>query len=407
MSKKKKLIPVILILVVAVIVAIVLVFTRGKKEVKVDGVVYVESVEDITGQGYLGTDRYLGVVEAQETKGVDAADDRKIKEIFVSEGDVVKEGDPLFEYDTDEMNLKLKQLELELSNINNSINTMNLQIKELEEERSRVPADEQYEYTSQIQNYQAQINQLNFDVGNKQLEIDNQSKELENTTVYAPMDGVIKKINSESSNSSGPGMYDSYDEYGSMGGESEHFINIMAMGDYRVKAMANELNVRNMTQGDAMLIRSRIDESITWQGVISTIDLEHPDNGNNDYYYGGGGTTVTKYPFYVSVTSENDLMLGQHVYVEADNGQETVKTGIWLDSDYIMQDETGAYISKDNAPLYMVGGHAGGLKWYSKKNYTVEEGDPLLPNYEFLDVNSLDGENGSDQKDFQYHYQWH
>ena len=43
-----------------------------------------------------------------------------------------------------------------------------------------------------------------------------------------------------------------------------------------------------------------------------------------------------------------------------------------------------------NAPLYMVGGHAGGLKWYSRKNYIVGEGDPLSPNYSFLDVNSTD-----------------
>ncbi|MGN0334230.1 MAG: metallophosphoesterase [Lachnospiraceae bacterium] len=59
-------------------------------------------------------------------------------------------------------------------------------------------------------------------------------------------------------------------------------------------------------------------------------------------------------------------------------------------------DEDGAIIQPDNAPLYMVGGHAGGLKWYSKKNYTVSEGDPLALNYSFLDVNSTD--TGSDVK---------
>lgn len=59
-------------------------------------------------------------------------------------------------------------------------------------------------------------------------------------------------------------------------------------------------------------------------------------------------------------------------------------------------DAAGSYISQDNVPLYMVGGHAGGLKWYSKKEYTVEEGDPLLPNYQFLDKNSTD--DGSDVK---------
>ena len=59
-------------------------------------------------------------------------------------------------------------------------------------------------------------------------------------------------------------------------------------------------------------------------------------------------------------------------------------------------DAEGNIQQPDNAPLYMVGGHAGGLKWYSKKNYTVSEGDPLTLNYEFLDVNSTD--TGSDVK---------
>lgn len=98
--------------------------------------------------------------------------------------------------------------------------------------------------------------------------------------------------------------------------------------------------------------------------------------------------------YWSPVLSELDvdvvLQAHDHVYargfVNGDGSRSEVET-----------DETGAYISKDNAPLYMVGGHAGGLKWYSMKDYTVSEGDPLLPNYEFLDVNSADGENGSDK----------
>ena len=62
----------------------------------------------------------------------------------------------------------------------------------------------------------------------------------------------------------------------------------------------------------------------------------------------------------------------------------------------ISQNADGSYTSKDNAPLYMVGGHAGGLKWYSKKAYTVGAGDPLSLNYSFLDKNSTD--DGSDIK---------
>lgn len=52
--------------------------------------------------------------------------------------------------------------------------------------------------------------------------------------------------------------------------------------------------------------------------------------------------------------------------------------------------EDGSVDDPENIPLYMVGGHAGGLKWYSKKNYTVGNGDLLAPGYSFLDVNSTD-----------------
>ncbi len=51
-----------------------------------------------------------------------------------------------------------------------------------------------------------------------------------------------------------------------------------------------------------------------------------------------------------------------------------------------------------NAPLYMVGGHAGGLKWYSQKNYTVTAGDPLTANYSFLDKNSTDDQSDIKQE---------
>ncbi|MDR1604200.1 MAG: metallophosphoesterase [Gracilibacteraceae bacterium] len=51
-----------------------------------------------------------------------------------------------------------------------------------------------------------------------------------------------------------------------------------------------------------------------------------------------------------------------------------------------------------DAPLYMIGGHAGGLKWYSMKNYTVTPGDPLVPGYAFLDVDSANPAHNDDNK---------
>lgn len=63
----------------------------------------------------------------------------------------------------------------------------------------------------------------------------------------------------------------------------------------------------------------------------------------------------------------------------------------------LQKNEDGSYNSIDNVPLYMVGGHAGGYKWYVPKDYTVSEGDLLTPDYEFLDVDSAKDENQGQQ----------
>ena len=47
-----------------------------------------------------------------------------------------------------------------------------------------------------------------------------------------------------------------------------------------------------------------------------------------------------------------------------------------------------AYHAGSGAPLYMTGGESGAVKWYAARNYRVSAGDPLTPNYSFLDVNS-------------------
>jgi hypothetical protein len=49
-----------------------------------------------------------------------------------------------------------------------------------------------------------------------------------------------------------------------------------------------------------------------------------------------------------------------------------------------------------NAPLYMIGGHAGGLKWYSRISYTPAPGDPLIAGYSFLDIDSASGADNHD-----------
>ena len=87
-----------------------------------------------------------------------------------------------------------------------------------------------------------------------------------------------------------------------------------------------------------------------------------------------------------------DLVLQGHDHVYS-RGFVTAKG----ENANLQKNEDGSYNSNDNIPLYMVGGHAGGYKWYVPKDYTVSEGDLLTPDYEFLDVDSAKDEKQGQQ----------
>ena len=74
--------------------------------------VYVEKVSVVTGSITGVQNRYMGVVQPQETVEINADSERTISEILVEVGDEVTEGTPLFTYDTEDLSLELEQTKL-------------------------------------------------------------------------------------------------------------------------------------------------------------------------------------------------------------------------------------------------------------------------------------------------------
>ena len=73
----------------------------------------------------------------------------------------------------------------------------------------------------------------------------------------------------------------------------------------------------------AVKVHSRADSSKEWDGVISKIDLESAGdqtNSDSDAYFDSYNAqeSATSYTFYVALESSDDILLGQHVYVEPD-----------------------------------------------------------------------------------------
>ena len=155
---------------------------------------------------------------------------------------------------------------------------------------------------------------------------------IDNAVVTSKIAGMVKTINQTDSE---------------MSGESSAYMTVIAVGDFRVKGTVSELNIQMLSQDQPVILRSRIDEEQTWNGTITKIDTQGEESDNNDnmmYYDSGSTEKATKYPFYVSLDSTDGLMMGQHLYIELDQGQMEQKEGIWLFEGYIVKEEEKSYV---------------------------------------------------------------
>lgn len=338
MSKKKKIILAVVIIIIAAAVAVGF-FLKGKlgKSSGSGDAAYVESVQSlVNGMNGGGQNRYMGVVESQDTWDVNLTSDQTVKEIFVSVGDEVQEGTPLFEYKTDDLSLQIAQAKLELETIANQITDYNNQIKTLTAEKNAASKDEQFNYTVQIQSLQTSIKQSEYEQQSKKLEIQKMEDTMSQSTVTSKINGIVKSIN-ESGDTD-------------QNGNQQPFMSILTTGDYRIKGTVNETNVYSLSEGQSVILRSRVDETKTWTGTIEKIDTENKEADNNNMYTDSSNSDnqSSKYPFYIKLDSADGLMLGQHLYVELNEGQTETKDGIWLYSGYIVQDEDTPYVWADD-----------------------------------------------------------
>ena len=309
--------------------------------------VFVDSVGTITG--LTGADglfsRYSGVVEPQKTEKIQLASGLTVKKTYVSVGDEVKVGTKLFSYDTDDAQDKITQLEIDIENYEISIKSSESQITQLEKERDKVKDDEKLSYTTQIMTTQNNIKRYQYEMKSKQAEMESLKKQIANADVTSPIQGIIKTISSntgsdDSSSDTSSGMNSDSED-------SSAYMTIMATGEYRIKGKINEQNMSEIQEGMNMIAYSRVDETQTWKGTLTTIDKEsNSSNSSSAMSYGDTGdsslTSSSSYPFYVDLESSDGLMLGQHVYLMADNGQEDQEDGLWLEDYYFITDEDGA-----------------------------------------------------------------
>lgn len=297
--------------------------------------VYVQSVNEIMGYGAAGEFNVCsGVVAAQNETKIEKDADRKVAELKVEAGQDVSKGDVLFVYDMEEAKLTVDKAELELEQLKNSVTDLEDQIKEVENEKKYASSSDQLSYTVRIQALETDKMEAEYNISVKERELESMKATVGDGQVKAPISGKVKSVNENGA----------VDE---MTGAQLPYIVLIEEGAYRVKGTVNELNRNNYFEGQSVIIRSRIDSEQTWRGTIDLIESTPEESQNNNgFYYGASDemTSSSSYPFYVQLESTDGLLLGQHVYIEPDGGQENVRTGLWLNAAYILEEDDSYYV---------------------------------------------------------------
>lgn len=318
MNKKTK---IIILISACILIAVIGIYFLFPKESNNQNI-YVQKVSTIIGSSYT-ENRYSGVVESSETVDINQDGNKSITDMYVEAGQKVSKGDKLFSYDTTEASNSIAQKKLDIEAQNNEIQAQNNTIADYKAELNK--GGDKVEIQARINDASYAIRQAQNTIKATQTEIEQLNKQIENSTVLSTIDGIIKEVNKDGGT----------DE----SGNQKPLVSITQTTDFRVKGSISEMGT--ISEGTSVIVRSRVNEDQIYKGTVTKVETDPQSNSNNNFNGADSSESASKYPFYVSLDNNKGLMLGQHVYIEADNGQSTKKKGIWLDASFIVSDDNG------------------------------------------------------------------
>lgn len=291
--------------------------------------VYVQKVADLTAMGSIGaSDRFGGIVVSESVTEIQKDSDKTIAELFVREGDDVSEGQELFSYDTEELQLNLEKQILQVEQLEATIENAKAQIEKLEKELERASSNTKPELFIQLRTAQIEQTESELNLKTKQGEVKKSQHLLENAVVSSPVTGRVTAIGGNSEES----------------GSDKAYITIQKTGSYRVKGTLNEMQRGNILEGQRIRMESRLNPEESWLGTVSLVDYENPVQGNNNGMYNSNSDEMgnsSRYPFYVELDSSDGMLLGQHLYLSVEQEEAPQLAGVLLSGTFVAYDDEG------------------------------------------------------------------
>ncbi|AHD07712.1 efflux RND transporter periplasmic adaptor subunit [Paenibacillus larvae] len=234
-----------------------------------------------------------------------------VKEIFVKGGQEVKKGAPLFRYDTEEINLQIKQAELDqkIISINYGKNKKKLDAlkKEMKTAINNSAGKEVLEpLEAQVSELEMQLKTTELEKEKGSLRMDELKRKMGQFTVHSRFDGVVQNLNTSQGSSQ------------EIGGSAKPFLQMVSKEPLQVQGTLTELQKSQIREGQIFIATAKTAPEKTWTGKI----IEVSDNPISEEMGTGltspetGKQTMSSYTYKAALDTQNDLSPGFHVSLQ-------------------------------------------------------------------------------------------
>jgi len=316
-NKKKKWIIVGVIVLIVIVAAVNIFVMQGKKKdtTKTDAV----SFEKVTERKLNNTKLISGQVKpgniesfyADPTKG-------KVKDIAVKEGQEVEKGTKLFSYDNEEINLQVKQAELDQKMADmrydqgkKKIDSLKNEIKKAKDSGAgKEVTDPMEEQVSELEMTQ-KTTDLEKEKGKLQKE--ELSKKQKELTIYSNFTGVVQKLDKDAAQSSSQAL----------GGQGKAFLQVASKDPFQVQGTLTELQKSQIQKDQAFTVTAKANNKKKWTGKITEVS-EYPTSAEMAQAAGEGTQNMSQYTYKASLDSQDGLSPGYHVSLQVNLENKTM-----------------------------------------------------------------------------------
>ncbi|MED1113428.1 efflux RND transporter periplasmic adaptor subunit [Bacillus paramycoides] len=333
-NKKKKWIIVGVIVLIVIVAAVNIFVMQGKKKdtTKTDAV----SFEKVTERKLNNTKLISGQVKpgniesfyADPTKG-------KVKDIAVKEGQEVEKGTKLFSYDNEEINLQVKQAELDQKMADmrydqgkKKIDSLKNEIKKAKDSGAgKEVTDPMEEQVSELEMAQ-KTTELEKEKGKLQKE--ELSKKQKELTIYSNFTGVVQKLDKDAAQSSSQAL----------GGQGKAFLQVASKDPFQVQGTLTELQKSQIQKDQTFTVTAKANNKKKWTGKITEVS-EFPTSAEMAQAVGEGTQNMSQYTYKASLDSQDGLSPGYHVSLQVNLENKTM---IAVPSKSIVEEGDDAFV---------------------------------------------------------------